>query len=161
MWPALQAIAHAPWSRDQHVASLPSDGVIEHLAIIAARTPPRERREDKAAQAEEETEPAQGKGGAPGDTRLLKRPCANPWSSTEHARHLVRLPKDGVIEHRAIIAAQAPPRKRRKEKTAQAEEARAEWSTLPTSSASDEATPLLGGIRQGNGAAVSAKVKRP
>ena len=121
MWPALQAIAHAPWSREQHVASLPSDGVIEHLAIIAARTPPRERREDKAAQAEEEAEPAQGKGGAPGDTRLLKRPCANPWSSTEHARHLARLPKDGVIEHRAIIAAQAPPRKRRKDKGGQAE----------------------------------------
>ena len=73
MWPALRAIADAPWSREQHVASLPSDGVIEHRAIIARRTPPRKRRKGNAEQAEKETEPAHGKGGAPGDTRLLMR----------------------------------------------------------------------------------------
>ena len=74
MWPALRAIADAPWSREQHVASLPSDGVIEHRAIIAPRTPPRKRHKGNAEQAEKETEPAHGKGGAPGDTRLLMRP---------------------------------------------------------------------------------------
>ena len=66
-----------PWSRmgrEQHVASLPSDGVIEHRAIIAPRTPPRKRHKGNAEQAEKETEPAHGKGGAPGDTRLLMRP---------------------------------------------------------------------------------------
>ena len=99
--------------------------------------------------------------GAPENTRLRVRPCPNPWSTTEREQYVTSLPKDGVIEHRAIIAPQTPPREPRQEKAAQAEEARAEWSTLPTSSASDEATPLLGGIRQGNGAAVSAKVKRP
>ena len=77
MWPALRAIAGVPWSRterEQHVASLPSDGVIEHRAIIARRIPPRKRRKGNAEQAEKETEPAHGKGGAPGDTRLLMRP---------------------------------------------------------------------------------------
>ena len=74
MWPARRAIADARWSRKQHEDSLPSDGVIEHRAIIAPRTPPLERRKDTAAQAEQEAEPAQGKGGAPGDTRLLMRP---------------------------------------------------------------------------------------
>ena len=74
MWPALRAIADARWSREQHEDSLPSDGVIEHRAIIAPRTRPRKRRKGNAEQAEEETEPAHGKGGAPGDTRLLMRP---------------------------------------------------------------------------------------
>ena len=74
MWPALRAIADARWSREQHEASLPSDGVIEHRAIIAAQAPPRKRRKGNAEQAEKETEPAHGKGGAPGDTRLLMRP---------------------------------------------------------------------------------------
>ena len=66
-----------PWStteRKWYLASLPSDGVIEHRAIIAPRTPPRKRRKGNAEQAEKETEPAHGKGGAPGDTRLLMRP---------------------------------------------------------------------------------------
>ena len=66
-----------PWStteRQWYLAGLPSDGVIEHRAIIAAQAPPRKRRKDKGGQAETETEPAHGKGGAPGDTRLLMRP---------------------------------------------------------------------------------------
>ena len=109
MWPA-------------HEDSLPSDGVIEHRAIIAPRTPPRERRKDKAAQAEQEAEPAQGKGGAPGDARLLKRLCPNPWPTTQCEEHRARLPSDGVIEHRAIIAPRTPPRKRRKDNAEQAEE---------------------------------------
>ena len=66
-----------PWStteRKWYLASLPSDGVIEHRAIIAPRTPPRKRHKGNAEQAEEESEPAHGKGGAPGDTGLLMRP---------------------------------------------------------------------------------------
>ena len=92
--------------------------------------------------------------GAPEDTRLRVRPCPNPWSTTEREQHVAGLPRDGVIEHRAIIAPQTPPREPRQEKAAQAEEARAEWSTIPRSSASAEAAPEVG-------AAVSAKVKRP
>ena len=92
--------------------------------------------------------------GAPENTRLRVRLCPNPWSTTEREWHLAGLPSDGVIEHRAIIAPQTPPREPRQEKAAQAEEARAEWSTIPRSSASAEAAPEVG-------AAVSAKVKRP
>ena len=92
--------------------------------------------------------------GAPENTRLPVRPCPNPWSTTEREWHLAGLPRDGVIEHRAIIAPQTPPREPRQEKAAQAEEARAEWSTIPRSSASAEAAPEVG-------VAVSAKVKRP
>ena len=76
MWPA-------------HEDSLPSDGVMEHRAIIAPRTPPRERRKDKAAQAEQEAEPAQGKGGAPGDTRLLMRPKGEVSGEGKQARGLL------------------------------------------------------------------------
>ena len=54
--------------------------------------------------------------GAPENTRLRVRPSLNPWSTTERKWYLASLPSDGVIEHRAIIAAQAPPRKRRKGK---------------------------------------------
>ena len=91
--------------------------------------------------------------GAPENTRLPVRLCPNPWSTTEREWYLAGLPSDGVIEHRAIIAPQTPPREPRQEKAAQAEEARAEWSTIPRSSASTEAAPEVG-------AAVSAKVKR-
>ena len=73
------------------------------------------------------------------------------WSREQHEDSL---PSDGVIEHRAIIAPRTPPREPRQEKAAQAEEARAEWSTIPQSSASAEAAPEVG-------VAVSAKVKRP
>ena len=92
--------------------------------------------------------------GAPENTRLRVRPCLNPWSTTERKWYLASLPSDGVIEHRAIIAPRTPPREPRQEKAAQAEEARAEWSTIPQSSASAEAAPEVG-------VAVSAKVKRP
>ena len=92
--------------------------------------------------------------GAPENTRLRVRPSLNPWSTTERKWYLASLPSDGVIEHRAIIAPRTPPREPRQEKAAQAEEARAEWSTIPRSSASAEAAPEVG-------AAVSAKVKRP
>ena len=92
--------------------------------------------------------------GAPKNTGLRVRPCLNPWSTTERQWYLAGLPSDGVIEHRAIIAPRTPPREPRQEKAAQAEEARAEWSTIPQSSASAEAAPEVG-------VAVSAKVKRP
>ena len=92
--------------------------------------------------------------GAPENTRLRVRPSLNPWSTTERKWYLASLPSDGVIEHRAIIAPQTPPRERRQKKAAQAEEARAEWSAIPRSSASAEAAPEVG-------VAVSAKVKRP
>ena len=105
--------------------------------------------------------------GGTGDTGFQVRPCPNPcgarmWPALRaiagapwsRAQHMASLPSDGVIEHRAIIAPQTPPRERRKEKAAQAEEARAEWSAIPRSSASAEAAPEVG-------AAVSAKVKRP
>ena len=52
--------------------------------------------------------------GAPENTRLRVRPCPNPWSTTEREQHVARLPKDGVIEHRAIVAPKTPPRKYRK-----------------------------------------------
>ena len=63
MWPAIRAIAGAPWTRAHHLASLPSDGVIEHRAIIAPKTPPRKYRK-----LQEEQVPTKGKGSAPGDT---------------------------------------------------------------------------------------------
>ena len=92
--------------------------------------------------------------GAPEKTRLPVRPSLNPWSTTERKWYLASLPSDGVIEHRAIIAPRTPPREPRQEKAAQAEEARAEWSTIPQSSASAEAAPEVG-------VGVPAKVKRP
>ena len=54
--------------------------------------------------------------GAPENTRLRVRPCPNPWSTTEREWHLAGLPRDGVIEHRAIIAPQTPPREPRQER---------------------------------------------
>ena len=39
-----------PWTtteREQHRASLPRDGVIEHLAMVVPRTPPREHRKEE------------------------------------------------------------------------------------------------------------------
>ena len=40
-------------------------------------------------------------------------PCPrNPWSKKERAEHLACLPRDGVIEHRSIVAPRIPPRER-------------------------------------------------
>ena len=68
--------------------------------------------------------------------------------------------KEHVNQHELELQRQpqnfpsTPPRERRQKKAAQAEEAWAEWSAIPRSSASAEAAPEVG-------AAVSAKVKRP
>ena len=51
-------------------------------------------------------------GDRPRDVIPRPAPPRNPWSTTERAQHLACLPRDGVIEHRAIVAPWTPPRER-------------------------------------------------
>ena len=108
--------------------------------------------------------------GAPENTRLPVRPSLNPWSTTERKWYLASLPSDGVIEHRAIIAprtpaARAPPGKGgagrggacgvvddSSKLGVRRSGARGRRCCL-----SEGQAPLLGGIRPGSGAAVSAR----